>query len=261
MSRSFSGWGNLRTTPARRSSIPMWHYRCGPELLLAIQLCGFTDIVDTFFVALALRVTPRQRAKYVGAAFLFLLKNSSRAAPVLGLRAEQSRQRADQRSTVRQRRQSYRALRSGPPGLSPMCWRSSPGPACRKPGPKTQMNIMESSLMAGFDICLQQAGILTDDALSSSQIVVRDTMALACRWGAGDKTAAFAIRKTRSSKAALLQVEVWDFTGSPRFLSNRPLLLDRPVHQRPKRRRQRPERGSATIAATPQRYNSLSVQR
>ena len=33
MSRSFSGWGNLRTAPARRSSIPTWHCRCGPELL------------------------------------------------------------------------------------------------------------------------------------------------------------------------------------------------------------------------------------
>jgi len=118
---------------------------------------------------------------------------------------------------------------------------------------ETQINIMESSLMARFDICLQQAGILTDDALSSSQIVVRDTMALACCWGAGDKTAAFAMRKTFSSKVALLQVEVWDFTGSLRFLSNRPLRLDGPVHQRPKRRRQRPERGSATFAATPQR--------
>jgi hypothetical protein len=115
---------------------------------------------------------------------------------------------------------------------------------------ETQINIMESSLMARFDICLQQAGILTGDAL---QIVVRDTMALACCWGAGDKTAAFDMRKTFSSKVALLQVEVWDFTGSLGFLSNRPLLLDRPVHQRPKRRRQRPERGSATVAATLQR--------
>src|SRR5208283_5192917 len=33
MSRSFSGWGNLRTAPARTSSIPTWHYRCGPEVL------------------------------------------------------------------------------------------------------------------------------------------------------------------------------------------------------------------------------------
>src|SRR5208283_1778763 len=33
MSRSFSGWGNLRTAPARKSSIPTWHCRCGPELL------------------------------------------------------------------------------------------------------------------------------------------------------------------------------------------------------------------------------------
>ncbi|MGO8759753.1 MAG: hypothetical protein ACLQG3_16670 [Terracidiphilus sp.] len=86
-----------------------------------------------------------------------------------------------------------------------------------------QMNIMEVSFMAArYSTCIQQMAILTDDALSAPQTVVRDTLELACQWGAGDKNAARQTEKTLLSKSPMLQESVWDFTGSLQILSASP---------------------------------------
>jgi tetratricopeptide (TPR) repeat protein len=88
---------------------------------------------------------------------------------------------------------------------------------------ETQMNIMEISFIAArYSTCIQQVAILTDDALSASQAVVRDTIELACQWGAGDKNAARQTGKTLLSKSPMLRESVWDFTGSLQILSASP---------------------------------------
>ena len=87
----------------------------------------------------------------------------------------------------------------------------------------TQMNLVVANFAAAhFDACLQQAAILTDDTLSSSPAVIRDTVRLACEWGAGSKNATFDTEKTLLSKAATLQPRGWNFTGTLQFLSTSP---------------------------------------
>lgn len=86
-----------------------------------------------------------------------------------------------------------------------------------------QMNIMEASLIsARFDTCLDQAVSLSGDSVSSSQAVVRDTMAVACQWGDGNASAALAADRSMAEGAARLKGSVWDFSGSLRFLTSSP---------------------------------------
>jgi tetratricopeptide (TPR) repeat protein len=90
---------------------------------------------------------------------------------------------------------------------------------------ETQMNIMELSFMAArYPTCIHQMAILTDDALSSPQAVVRDTIELACQWGTGDKNAARQTETALLSKSAMLEASVWDFTGSLQILSQSPVF-------------------------------------
>jgi tetratricopeptide (TPR) repeat protein len=86
-----------------------------------------------------------------------------------------------------------------------------------------QMNIMELSFVAArYSTCMQRVAILTDDALSRPQAVVRDTIELACQWGAGDKNAARQTEKALLSKSAMLEASVWDFSASLQILSASP---------------------------------------
>jgi tetratricopeptide (TPR) repeat protein len=92
---------------------------------------------------------------------------------------------------------------------------------------ETQMNIMEVSFMAArYSTCIQRMAIVTDDALSRPQAVVRDTIELACQWGAGDRNAARQTEKALLSKSATLEASVWDFTGSLQILSNSPAFAN-----------------------------------
>ena len=88
---------------------------------------------------------------------------------------------------------------------------------------ETQMNIMEISFMGTrYPTCIQQMAILTDEAVSRPQAVVRDTIELACQWGAGDKNAARQTENALLPKSAMLEAAIWDFTGSLQILSTSP---------------------------------------
>lgn len=90
---------------------------------------------------------------------------------------------------------------------------------------RQQANMMEANLAAAhFDDCLQQAAVLTDDMLLSTRIAIRDTMKLACQWGAGDKNAALASAGSLSSHVSALQPGFWDFSGVIRILSQSPVF-------------------------------------
>ncbi len=86
-----------------------------------------------------------------------------------------------------------------------------------------QMNIMEVSFMAArYPMCIQRVAILTDDAVSAPQAVVRDTIEFACQWGAGDKSAARQTEKVLLAKSAMQQEAVWDFSDSLQILAASP---------------------------------------
>ena len=86
-----------------------------------------------------------------------------------------------------------------------------------------QMNIMEVNFLAArYSACMQRVAILTDDSLSAPQAVVRDTIELACHWGAGDKSAARQTEKVLLAKSATPQAAVWDLSDALPILSASP---------------------------------------
>ncbi|MGB8029514.1 MAG: hypothetical protein WCF30_07590 [Terracidiphilus sp.] len=86
-----------------------------------------------------------------------------------------------------------------------------------------QLLITEATFAAGrFDKCLAQTASLTDETLTLSRVIVRDSMQLACQWGAGDKKAALVTEKALLAKASASAAGFWDFTGLDHFLSNSP---------------------------------------
>ena len=91
------------------------------------------------------------------------------------------------------------------------------------PSAPNRMDLMEAGLTAGrFNICLQQEPLLADSTLDSSLIVIRNTLALACQWGAGDKAAALSRKKSLMSSALNVKKSGWTFTGTLHFLSESP---------------------------------------
>jgi len=59
-----------------------------------------------------------------------------------------------------------------------------------------QLAIVMQNLASGnFTQCLQQDALLTDDAITPYQALARDTLKLACAWGAQDKPSALATAK------------------------------------------------------------------
>ncbi len=88
---------------------------------------------------------------------------------------------------------------------------------------EAQVNLLEIDLTSGhFAACLEQAAILTDDALPPAGFAIRDTMRLACQWGAGDKSSAAAAEKALSSHQPVLEAGFWDLGGIVRFISTSP---------------------------------------
>ena len=93
----------------------------------------------------------------------------------------------------------------------------------------TQMNLADVNLEAGrFAICLQQVHSLNDRTLPPSRILARDTVSLACEWGAGNKSSALAMEKTLLSLAATpppsfsgFAAPIYLFSNSPIFASGR----------------------------------------
>ena len=87
----------------------------------------------------------------------------------------------------------------------------------------TQLNLEELDLVASrFDACLQLAASLDVPPLVPSQVLIRDTMSLACEWGAGNKGRASQTEKALLAEAAESASGFRDFTGTIHFLSNSP---------------------------------------
>jgi tetratricopeptide (TPR) repeat protein len=94
----------------------------------------------------------------------------------------------------------------------------------------TQMNLAGVDLDAGrFADCLQQVRSLNDRSLPPSRILARDTVSLACQWGAGNKSSALAMKRTLLSSLAAtptpsfagFAAPIYLFSNSPIFASGR----------------------------------------
>ena len=87
----------------------------------------------------------------------------------------------------------------------------------------TQLSIAEADFAAGrFDACVAQTARTTDDTLPASGVFSRDSMRLACEWGAGNKSAALATETALLAKAAGATGGFWDFTGIKHVLLRSP---------------------------------------
>jgi tetratricopeptide (TPR) repeat protein len=87
--------------------------------------------------------------------------------------------------------------------------------------PGVRMEFIEASLTAAhFSQCAEQAAAIDDPVLSTSLIPVRDTIKLACQWGAGQKAAAQQTATALLPQAAGLHSPGWNFAGTRHFLTS-----------------------------------------
>jgi len=94
------------------------------------------------------------------------------------------------------------------------------------PSPDVRLNYVEANLAtARFEDCVRQAASIDDSSLSSaatSMILIRDTLAMTCKWGAGQKSNARQAEDALVSKAASLKKTDWVFAGTRRFIASSP---------------------------------------
>jgi len=91
------------------------------------------------------------------------------------------------------------------------------------PSTGNRMDLVEASLTAAhFSQCVEQAVAIDDPVLSTSKIPVRDTIKLACQWGAGQKAAAQQTATALLPQAAGLHSSGWSFAGTRHFLASSP---------------------------------------
>jgi tetratricopeptide (TPR) repeat protein len=89
------------------------------------------------------------------------------------------------------------------------------------PSTGNRMDLVEASLTAAhFSQCVEQAVAIDDPVLSTSKIPVRDTIKLACQWGAGQKAAAQQTATALLPQAAGLHSPGWNFAGTRHFLTS-----------------------------------------
>jgi tetratricopeptide (TPR) repeat protein len=89
------------------------------------------------------------------------------------------------------------------------------------PSTGNRMDLVEASLTAAhFSQCVEQAVAIDDPVLSTSKIPVRDTIKLACQWGAGQKAAAQQTATALLPQAAGLHSSGWSFAGTRHFLAS-----------------------------------------
>jgi tetratricopeptide (TPR) repeat protein len=89
------------------------------------------------------------------------------------------------------------------------------------PSTGNRMSLVEASLTAAhFSQCAEQAAAIDDPVLSTSLIPVRDTIKLACQWGAGQKAAAQQTATALLPQAAGLHSPGWNFAGTRHFLTS-----------------------------------------
>ncbi len=93
----------------------------------------------------------------------------------------------------------------------------------------SELSIIEADLAAGrFEKCLAQTAAMTGDNLASSAIIERDSMQLACQWGAAEKSAALSTEKSLLARTSAPTAGAWNFAGlnhvllsSPAFAADR----------------------------------------
>ena len=85
------------------------------------------------------------------------------------------------------------------------------------------MSMVEQDLTTSrFEDCEKQVATLDDAAPPAPAKLVRDTMQLACQWGAGQKTTAQPSTQALLLKSSQLQDMGWEFTGTRHFLASSP---------------------------------------
>jgi hypothetical protein len=94
------------------------------------------------------------------------------------------------------------------------------------PSPFANLSLVETALTAGhFEQCAAHAGTIGDSALPSPTeafALVRDTMKMACQWGAGKPGDAQQTSKVLLLSAGLLQRSGIAFPGTSHFLAASP---------------------------------------
>jgi len=77
----------------------------------------------------------------------------------------------------------------------------------------------EAALTADqFDACVTEAASIKDSELSSPQLVIRDTILLACQYGGGKKSDARATSASLTGRLSLLAGQTWDFSGTRHYI-------------------------------------------
>jgi hypothetical protein len=90
-----------------------------------------------------------------------------------------------------------------------------------------QVGLANVDLVAGrFGACLEQARSIPGDSSDPDAAVIRDSVKLACEWGAGDKSAALATAKAiqpmTAAQSGTLWTGAWNFPAAFYFLSHSP---------------------------------------
>jgi tetratricopeptide (TPR) repeat protein len=88
-----------------------------------------------------------------------------------------------------------------------------------------ELDLEEASLTADqFDGCVEEAGVLQDPNLTEAGSLIRDTIKLACQWGAGKKSDALASEKALLLQSETLKEAPWVFTGTLHYLAASPVF-------------------------------------
>jgi len=67
-------------------------------------------------------------------------------------------------------------------------------------------------------VCISQATSLQDSDLNPSQIIVRDTILLACQYASGNKSAAQATAASLANRVNQMAPGMWDFDGTRYYI-------------------------------------------
>jgi hypothetical protein len=91
------------------------------------------------------------------------------------------------------------------------------------PGTSSSLDFEEANLtVSNFSECIQQATSISDQGLSDSDLLVRDTIKLACQAGAGKRADALITTKVISEEVSTLKSGTFNFTGTLHYLSAAP---------------------------------------
>jgi hypothetical protein len=87
------------------------------------------------------------------------------------------------------------------------------------PTPDHRMDLEEAALTADqFDVCMTQAASIKDSDVTAPELIVRDTLLLACQYAGGKKLAARATAASLIGRVNQMPAELWDFSGTRRYI-------------------------------------------